>query len=191
MTPRFKDVPEHWRTPMGPYRQAPVEFGGEWWLVSPFTGEEPWRNQGGVAGERRLPPGFVEIFGERPRIAHFRSASNPSSAFRAALVKWEQDLRFFKQVGIPEWADAASVAAAERIYRAWGMGAPLFYEGRYGWLARFVESGSPDYQTAAFTAIETPHLIVARYQIRLLEAGERPPVQHPFVPPALWPDSEA
>ena len=36
-TPRYQDVPDVWKWPIGPYQQAPEEFGGEWWKVNPFT----------------------------------------------------------------------------------------------------------------------------------------------------------
>ncbi len=188
MTPRFKEVPEHWQAPMGPYRQAPTEFGGEWWLVSPFTGEEPWRTQGAAVAEKPAPEGFVEVFGERPRVSDFRGTASPSAAFRAAMAQWEQDLRYFKRAGVPEWTDADAIAAASRVYVAWEMGTPRLYEGRYGWMARFTDSAAPDFEVPAFTAIEAPHLVVARYQIRRLEGGDQPTVKHPFVPPALWID---
>lgn len=42
-TPRYQDVPDSWKWPIGPYQQAPEEFGGEWWKVNPFTGSEPWK----------------------------------------------------------------------------------------------------------------------------------------------------
>ncbi|MCG8650847.1 MAG: hypothetical protein MI861_13495, partial [Pirellulales bacterium] len=163
MTPRYKDIPEHWQAPMGPYRQAPPEFGGEWWLVSPFTGEEPWRTQGGGIAEPELPPGFLDAFGPRPRIRDFLNEPNPSLALRIATTAWKQALRYFKQAGIPEWTDAVAVAEAVRIFVAWNMREPVFYEGRYGWMARFSRSDVSSFQAPALTAIETPHLIVMRY----------------------------
>jgi hypothetical protein len=31
------EIPAHWKAPYGPYRQAPQQYGGEWWFVNPFT----------------------------------------------------------------------------------------------------------------------------------------------------------
>ena len=78
--PRYKEVPEHWRSPIGPYRQAPAEFGGEWWMVNPFTTEEPWRNEAGPT--EQLPDGFLEIFGPRPKVSDYLDTPKPSDSFR-------------------------------------------------------------------------------------------------------------
>lgn len=186
MTPRFKDIPDHWKQPQGPYRQAPPEYGGEWWLVNPFTTAEPWRQQEAPAAEK-LPEGFEEIFGLRPQSSDFHGFPNPSRTFRTAVVEWERDLRHFKQAGKPEWASAEKLKAAAGVFRRWGMGEPRYYEGRYGWMARFSESEIPDFETAAWGAINVSHLTVAHYQIRLVDRGIVPELRHPFVPPNVWP----
>jgi hypothetical protein len=83
-TPRFRQVPEDWKHPLGPYRQAPAEYGGEWWLVNPFTTDEPWVTQS-VIVERELPPGLVEVFGLRPRISDYSQATNAAFLWRVAV----------------------------------------------------------------------------------------------------------
>ena len=190
MTPRFQEVPEHWKAPVGPYRQAPPEFGGEWWLVDPFTGETPWLTQAGGPPREILPEGYEEIFGPRPQAADFRGERNPSLMYRTAVVKWEQDLRYFKQAGTPEWADPRLVATAANLFEQWGMGTPRFYEGRYGWMARFPESEIRDYEASAWGALNASHLLVAQYQIRVVGRGAVPEKRHPFVPPHVWPGGE-
>ncbi len=186
MIPRFQDVPQHWRYPVGPYRQAPPEYGGEWWLVNPFTGTAPWANQA-MGPAETLPTGFEEIFGARPKSEDFRAASNPSLAFRIATTVWEQDLRYFKTAGFPEWAPAEAWNAAKQSFVFWGMGEPRHYEGRYGWVSRFTQSQIPDYDVATWTALNGTHLVVAQYQIRLVQKGIVPGMRHPFVPPSVWP----
>ena len=188
-TPRFKDVPDGWKHPLGPYRQAPAEYGGEWWLVNPFTTEEPWATQGGVV-ERELPAGFVEIFGPRPKIADFSHVANPGFAWRVAVDLWEQDLRNFKRAGVPEWTTPEQVTAAEKVARAWDLGAPRFYEGRYGWMGRFPESQLRAFESSAWGVLNVTHHVVATYQWRLLEQGIVPAKRHPFVPPHVWPEDE-
>lgn len=185
MTPRYADIPEHWKHPVGPYRQAPKEYGSEWWFVNPFTGETPWLNIQAPPVET-LPPGFEEIFGPRPRSSDFGTAPNPSLAFRVATVVWEQDLKHFKEAGYPEWAEPGAWKDAEAAFGYWGMGTPRHYEGRYGWATRFPESELRDFDAATWTALNASHLVIAQYQIRLVQRGLEPARRHPFVPPAVW-----
>ena len=74
--PHYSEIPDHWKQPVGPYRQAPQEFGGDWWLVNPFTGSEPWNNQ--PRPKEPLPEGFTSIFGPRPQLADYLNTPNPS-----------------------------------------------------------------------------------------------------------------
>jgi len=191
MIPRFETVPDHWKKPYGPYVQAPEEHGGEWWLINPFTSGEPWLQQTVGRKEEKLPDGFVELFGRRPKAADFMGQRNLRRAFQAALILWRQDLKYFRESGTPPWTDAREIAAAAQVYRGWQMGEPKFYLGRYDWMARFVDSEIPDYDSAAWTVINFPHLVVAQYQIRLVDSGTTPAQQHPFVPPHVWPNEES
>lgn len=187
--PRFVDVPDSAKFPAGPYRQAPAEYGGEWWLVSPFTGEQPWLNQelASVANPldeyapETLPPDFVQAFGEMP----VRHGGESGAEFVARLARWKQDLEFFQQVGIPDGLDEALIELASTAYEQWGMGAPVFYEGRYGWFARFPDSAIPEFEMDAASAVTSPHLAIARFQVRQLQNGGEIPQTHPFVPPHL------
>ncbi len=183
--PRFKEVPDHWRYPIGPYRQAPPEFGGEWWMVNPFTTEEPWKNQAGPA--EQLPEGFAEIFGPRPKVSDYLDTPKPSESFRIATLQWEQDVKYFKTAGVPEWAKESEHSLAEQTFRFWEMGSPRFYEGRYGFMARFPESLFRNFEAPAWAALRATHHEVAAYQIRSLNRGIVPTKRHPFVPPQLWP----
>lgn len=192
MSPTFLDVPEHWKHPLGPYRQAPDEYGAQWWLVNPFTTAEPWKLAAPTAKptDEPLPAGFVEIFGRRPKGGDFLATSNPSLLYRIARSQWEQDLRHFVRAGLPEWADQSQYDAAANVFRRWGMGAPHFYAGRYGWMVRFPGSEARDFEAAAWTAIYATHQVVAQYQLELIERGIPPKQQHPFVPPHVWPKAE-
>jgi len=187
--PRFEDVPDHWKAPTGPYHQAPPEYGGEWWFVNPFTGPEPWKREMRKRKKEELPRGFEEVFGPRPKPSDFPKR-NRFSLWRTALTRWEQDLEFFKQAGVPEWADPEQVEQVTAIFEAWGMGAPKFYEGRFGWMARFPESPIDDHEVSAWGSLNTPHLHVSNFQVRLLQDGIVPEMRHPFVPPQLWPKEE-
>ena len=181
-TPRYQDVPDVWKWPLGPYRQAPPEFGGAWWKVNPFTGPEPWRPvEIPSSAEPEIPDGFTEIFGAPPEASDFSSRR----AYQAAELRWEQDLKFFQRSGIPEGFDQAQVDLAAGVFEEWGMGRPLFYEGRYGWMVRFPDSAIPDFETNVTATLKASHVVVAKYQTRQLLRGVRPAVVHPFVPPFL------
>lgn len=192
MSPTFKEVPEHWKQPGGPYRKAPEEYGGEWWLVNPFTTAEPWKLTAPTADpqEEALPEGFVEIFGRRPTAAAFLGTSNPSLLFRIARDHWEQDLGHFVRAGLPVWTNEAQYEVAASLTRNWNMGAPHFYAGRYGWMVRFPGSEVRDFEAAAWTVIFATHQVIAQYQLELIERGITPQQQHPFVPPHVWPKAE-
>lgn len=182
-------VPEAWKHPLGPYRQAPPEFGGEWWLVSPFLGETPWERFQTPVTEPDLPEGFLEIFGPRPEVRN-------GLEDRAAAVRWEQELRWFKRAAeFPadedgELLDRGLIGHANAAYEAWAMGRMYFYEGRYGWRAAFPESQIPDFDVDAKGAVESAHLVIARYQIKLASLGYEPERRHPFVPPHVWGDED-
>ena len=185
-TPRYEDVPEWAKHPLGPYRQAPAEYGGEWWFVNPFTGPEPWIPRASQS-EQVLPDGFAEIFGSRPQMRDYKS----SNEFYAARLTWEQDLKFFRGAGVPEHLDVAEIERVGDIYEEWGMGRPLFYEGRYGWKVRFPDSHIPNFEANPEGMIRAPHVLVAQYQIRLIQKGTVPANPHPFVPPELFPGGTA
>jgi hypothetical protein len=177
--PRFTEVPESAQFPLGPYRQAPAEFGGDWWLVNPFTGPEPWRAlefanrppQAAIETEP-APEAFVRLFGPRPETS-------------TAAAQWEQDLSFFQGTGIPEGFNAAQLEAATAEFETWGLGQPVFYQGRYGWQVRFPDSQLPMFETTASTALIAPHLVIAEHQVRSIQEGITPPEYHPWLPERL------
>lgn len=186
MTPRYKTVPDHWKAPEGPYRQAPEEYGGEWWLVNPFASTSPWITQSKPPATAELPQGFLEIFGPRPQASNYRGRGG-HAAFQIAVADWERDLKYFKGAGIPGGFSGKQMEDAARVFEFWGLGAPKVYEGRYGWRARYPESQIPEFESGVRSAFETTHLVVAKYQLALLERGIVPNVRHPFVPPHVWP----
>jgi hypothetical protein len=118
-----------------------------------------------------------------------RRTGENGDAFVARLARWKQDLEFFQRIGSPDGADEAQIELASAAYEQWGMGRPVFYEGRYGWLARFPDSVIPEFEMDAASAVEAPHLAIARFQVRLLQQGQDLPAAHPFVPPHLLPES--
>lgn len=184
---QLENPPEHWRSPIGPYRQAPPEYGGGWWLVTPFSDPKPW-----LAGTRRgdapgLPEGFEKLFGTRPKWEDFRHLKRRALiSFEAAKVQWEQELKYFKRVGVPPGYTDVQIEDSFGVLEAWLLGEPTFYEGRFGWMGRFLESDIPDYDSSAFQIIRYPHHTVSQFQITNFARGVVPPKWHPFVPGVIF-----
>lgn len=178
--PRFIDVPDAVKAPLGPYRQAPAEYQGHWWYVSPFNSATPWIQYDKPVAPPTYPDGFLDTFGPRPQAKDFPNGEG----YREALARWEQDLKYFVRVGKPgRMGDAEAYKQLADLYKVWGMGEPKFYEGRYGWATRFPGSQLRVFEAATLTAMEWPHLVIAQYQIELVSQGIVPDHWHPFVPP--------
>ena len=184
MTVRPKEVPEAWKSPVGPYRQAPPEYGGEWWLVNPFSGAEPWLLLDRKAPVPEvLPEGFERAFGPRPKWRDYPTRR----ALQHDVVVWEQAKKNFIQAGVPPWAGERQLQIAAGALTTWGMGVPAYYEHRFwGWMARFVESKLPTFEMNAHTTILHTHLVVPNYQVELLQQGIEPEQRHPLISPEIW-----
>ena len=180
---RFQSVPDAVKFPNGPYRQAPAEHGGEWWAVNPFTGSEPWLRMAALetSAVKQLPDGFVEVFGTRPT----RSAYSDRAEFLQAEQVWEHNLKHFKGTGMPPDMDLAQLETARQVFQEWGLGEPVFQENNHGWRIRFPNSDAPAFGLNPNTAVTSPHLAVALYQVRLLQSGINPEVRHPWIPAHL------
>lgn len=167
---------DSWRAPLGPYHLAPPEYGAGWWYVSPFTGPTPWTNVGPPAPPRPVPVGFTAVFGPEPGV---------STKFRG---EWLTNLQYFKGIGTPPGFTDQEINLSISLFEGWGLGTPIFYEGRYGWNTRFPnQSELWDFDTSVSTAIKYTHFVIANYQIRLVqETGAIPSRRHPFVPPQVF-----
>ena len=183
-------VPDRWKHPEGRYQQAPEKYGGEWWLVNPFTGSAPWIRHFTPPPTTLLLPGFVELFGKRPQSSDFNQLKDGNRIFRVAVGKWEQDLRYFKQAGWPlvpangpEGIAENDLKVVAAVCEAWEMGRPHFYEGRYGWVAVFPDAVFPGYESGLKTLMTATHLMIARFQVRQIRMGLTPTNLHPYLPP--------
>ena len=182
---RFAEVPGHLKSPLGPYVQAPPESGGEWWYANPFIGPRPWLIlEPRTEVPETLPAGFEELFGPRPA----RTRTDNSVDFAAKTNQWEQSLKHFKGVGIPDGIEPAEIDALRDTMEKWGLGEPRFYEGRYGWRVRFPDSRAPSFEMNPKTLVTAPQLSVSMYQIRLLKDGILPEPLHAMVPPGAVTD---
>jgi len=183
--PRFLEVPDAAIHPLGPYRQAPPPYEPHFWVVSPWTTDEPWKLYSTKLPERKLPPGFEGVFGPKPVQADFPDRLT----FQRATDYWEQNLAYFKQAGLGDLGfSAEQVAMVQNLCVQWGLGNAVFYEGRYGYAARFPGGPVYDFDCWAWGLIQTPHLVIAAYQMRQLQEGAVPETKHPFVPEHLWPE---
>lgn len=145
---------------------------------------------GGGPSKEKLPFGFVEIFGDRPLVREFLETRNPSRYHSIAARLWDQDLKYFKQVGLPlsegpEFASLAQFNLANGVTEHWGMGKAILYEGRYGWKAQFPDSLLPDLEVPADTYLFNTHFAVTQYQAKLYQDDDLlndPRDKHPFIP---------
>jgi hypothetical protein len=181
-------VPEAAQWPQGPYKQAPAEFGGEWWLVNPFSGPQPWVRAAEIAAAGRVetappPDGFVKLFGPRPD----RCESSNRGEYVLRTAVWERNLADFQGVGIPEGYTKEQVETAADAMKHWGMGEPIYYQGRDGWKARFPDSLLPKFEIIAETAIKAPQVTAAVYHVQAILRGVEIENRHPLVPSGVFP----
>ena len=145
---------------------------------------------GGGPVEEDLPFGFVEIFGSRPQVREYLDTPRPSRFHSIAARLWDQDLKYFKQVGLPladgpEWASLSQFNLANGVTEHWGMGKAILYEGRYGWKAQFPDSLLPDLEVPVETFLFNTHFAVVLYQTKLYQDDDLlndPRDKHPFIP---------
>lgn len=176
--PNYDTVPEHWKKPFGPYRQAPAEYGGKWWFVYPFN-QAPWLNAQPVEPPT-YPAGFLDTFGERPQAKDFPRFG---VTYQMALTRWKQNLDVFEGAARDPRVSDAEWDNARTQFLAYSMGEPRPYQNKYGYWIRFPQSRIPWYEIDGYSpAADTGHEI-ARYQISLLMEGEQVEKAHFFVPP--------
>lgn len=189
--PRFKQVPEAMKFPRGPYKQAPPDWGSEWWYVplGPFGGSAmPWeRHVTKPPVEETYPDGFLETFGPRPQAEDFVGTD---TTYQEAIIRWNQDLKYFKQAGLPDFITTQTFQLASDIFQSWGMGRPRPYEGRYGWMVRFPNSALRFFEAPIWAVINWTHGVIAQYQTQLITDGIEPEQIHPFVPQHLRPKGD-
>jgi hypothetical protein len=168
--PRFKNVPDDWKHPLGPYRQAPAENGGEWWLVNPFTGNTPWANEGAVIATDP-PADFVAVCGPRPhREAPFYG-------------EWNKNLDAWTGVEFPDWISKQQIDEATAKFEAWGMGKPVCYRGPYGYIVRWPETKHYEFEGEARAAyVTSTDWKIAEFQNFLRNKGLAVDKPHPFLP---------
>lgn len=164
------------------YRQAPEEFGGEWWPVTPFSPRTWERFAPAEPVVETLPEGFTDAFGPRPT----REMYPDYHEHRLAKLEWEQELAEFKALGLPADMTGVDTAGIDAIYEASDLGRPVFYEHRAGFRAIFPEAAVKGYDANPWTVVNLPALVIANHQIRMLKAGMFPEEISDLVPPNLY-----
>lgn len=198
-------TPDAWKKDNGgPYVQAPAEYGDFHCYVNPFN-PQPWLTLTPVDPvvpiEADYPEGFLRIYGKRPSFGDSVGAANPSWDWIAARNQWDLDLKYFVGLGEPDWMSdpeaQASWTEAKKVFIAWGMGEPVMFHGRYGFVVTFPDAALKVYEAAPFTAVFSPHNVVARYQTQAVTRGidfiecsgaVSGHCRHPFVPPHVFGD---
>lgn len=176
----YPTVPDSWKSPQGPYRQAPAEYGGEWWFTSWTTGEEPWKTQLGFKRpepEQTYPGGFVDIFGPRPDKPRVGEDST-------VWAKWHQDLKNFIGLGGPKEPGKYEPWSARDLCLDYGIGAPHYYNTiSTGYRVRFpLGPLGLDYgDISAKGFLNHPHLFIAYYQQKAIEEGHEFEKVHPLL----------
>lgn len=178
---RYDTVPDNWKRPIGPYVEAPGNCGGGWYYVSPFN-QQPWLKKCDdfqSPTQVTIPPGFEGIFGPAPKQSDFSTYPE----YQRVRDQWLQDLKYFKQSGVPEWVTSPLMQEAFSVARAWKMGDPKCYEGRYGWMCRFSTSQVEKFEIPASLTFLNIHQAVAIYQVTLANVGVKLGQDeiHPFV----------
>jgi hypothetical protein len=151
--------------------------------VGPFN-PRPWSKKCTDApAPAKLPDGFVTVYGVAPVASDFGNYQN----FQIARDKYAQDLKYFKRIGAPEGIDQERLAAAATFIASYGIGEPIVFEGRYGFMSRFVGMKLRDFEVPFVTLYTDPDGVITDYQMALAHAGT--PVSfaecHPFTIPRL------
>ena len=193
----LSEAPEHMQFPNGPYRQAPAEYGGQWWLVTPFSDPKPWLKGSRETEADSLPDGVVEIYGSRPQWKDYRHLGKSALiTFEGAKVTYDQDVERFQglvtlseeQLAFGVFRGAfTSVADMHLAFVTWDMGMPVYYrDSLLGLMGRFVDSALPDYDMSYHSIATAGHNNIADFQEALwLRKGLEPARWHPFVSPVL------
>ncbi len=150
-------------------------------ILNPM-GQEPWKIVKPIAAPNHPDSVFMAIFGPPPLSEEFRDEPNPSLAFRIARIRYRQDQSHFLEGGFPPWATPEDIIPSNAVFELWEMEEPAYYEGRYGWMAKWLHLG---FEASAYPALKFSHLIVAQYQIKVIGAGGTVEHRHPLVPPLL------
>jgi len=183
---RYESVPPEAQSPVGPYHQAPAEYGGEWWILSPFTGPEPWTR---LKRESPIDPGFLKAFGPRPEQSRGMSGDEIRSVKRARSDWQSHQDRFGGLVDIVAegYATADEARALSSTFEFWDSGEPVFF--RYLGEFRVRVVGAPvGWWQDAESLIVYPHLTIAGMQNKMLLNGIIPAKKHPYTSNDLYRD---
>lgn len=187
----FGDVPERAKAPLGPYHQAPPEFGSEWWPVYPFS-QSPWLRHyrapdAPAFDPAQLPEGFVDCF-PRPLRSDFYGLPNEQHQWQQARDQWQLDLLWWVRAGAPPTFSAEQIALADETFKAWRLGSPRYFETRDGWFGCFpgVRGIVPRFLMPAWILLTNTHGAISTFQMAALRRGIVPEPRHPYVPDWMW-----
>lgn len=166
-----------------PFVEAPAECGGGCYWVGPFN-PRPWGGKcADVTPPSNPPVDFVAVYGNPPKAGDFGNYQE----FQRARDKYAQDLKWFKGIHFPDGLTAQDIAASVTYITSYGMGRPVVFEGRFGFMARFRGIALPEFEMPFVTLLESPGNVVSSYQMALFHAGQPVPCsnRHDWTPPDL------
>lgn len=177
------DIKDSWKQENGgPYVEAPPNCGGGWYYVNPFN-QTPWQAKCSDFKEptKDIPEDFKMAYGEYPNPTDYRPNIRN---WQAAKDRYEQDLKYFVRI-VPstEITDEATMRNVETLTSTWGLGIPIFVEGRYGIIAKFpFAQNSVRFESTPGLLVEATHIVIAMYQVKVAkETGVVPTPRHPFL----------
>ena len=145
VSPTFTEVPEHWKHPStGPIGKAPEEYGGRVVVgqsIHDVRSRGSWRRPTPARSERDVAVrASSTIFGSpSPSLVISWGREIP-----ACCIGWPEPGGSRICASSSRGPDCRSGrtrpsydAAAKRCFGSWGLGAPHFYEGRYGSMVAF------------------------------------------------------
>lgn len=120
-----------------------------------------------------MPDAFLAVYGPPP------APTGNSLKDRVARVKYEQDMKYF--AGLVEAPGGFEKVAS--FYDRWGLGAPVFYQGRYGTYCRWPNAPFLPMQANMFAAVNGAGVVLASWQAKVILEGHVLSDVHSFVPP--------
>lgn len=176
-----KDVIPQWMIDSEVVRQAPDQYGGMWWVVSPFN-QVPWQ----FDANKKLPNTLMPTDTPKEFLA-----LNPWPKYKDLILSgvnpveiktrqnvWRTHYDDFIKVGpVPDGWTQKHVDDANVYFQSYNMGKATYYETHStGWQVRFIDSLQPDRDFSADFAMREGlrDNLVAGYQQNMILDGYAP-----------------
>lgn len=182
---RLEEIPEYMRAR---FKQAPIEYGSLWWLVSMFN-RTPWewveRRDSGKRFDNQKPANVPDEYTDQDPFPYYKNlivnGLNPHDIV-TIQNEWRKRWKDFIKFGsVPDGFSPDDVATATDYFTGWNMGKPSFFlTHSTGWKVKFLDSLLPTWGFSAHFALD-PGLsdnLVSGYQQNIIQNGFRPERLH-------------